>query len=86
MTPHNLMEVEKAIAHLRLNPQPQDERFEELKQQYETVLSLLESEFLGAILTGKWEEFDEFIQGFKVDAADELDNPSSIPCLTTKES
>jgi hypothetical protein len=61
-----LLELEKAIAHLRLNPQPEDARLEELRQQYETVLTLLESEFLGALMSGDWAEFDQFVSGFKV--------------------
>lgn len=62
-----LVEVEAAIAKLRFNPPQQDEHLEELRQQYETVLCLLESEFLGAIVTGDWAEFDQFIQDFKND-------------------
>jgi hypothetical protein len=44
-----LGEVERAIASLRLTPQPQDERLEELRQQYEMVLVQLESCFLVGI-------------------------------------
>jgi hypothetical protein len=62
-----LVEVEAAIANLRLNPQPNDERLEKFRQQYETVLNILESEFLGAIISGNWAEFDEFVKGFKND-------------------
>jgi hypothetical protein len=47
----NLMELERALADIRLSPEPMDERTEELKQQYETVLTLLESEFLGALMS-----------------------------------
>lgn len=87
-----LTKVEEAIATLRMNPQPQDEYLEELRQQYETVLGILESEFLAALVTGRWEGFDQFVGNFKaecttttggVDAADELETPSSIPNLTT---
>jgi hypothetical protein len=60
-----LFELEKAIAHLRLAPRPEDERMEELRQQYETVLTLLESEFLGALLSGDWTEFDQFVSDFR---------------------
>jgi hypothetical protein len=63
-----LLEVEKAIANLRLKPQPHDERLEVLRQDYETLLTLLESEFLGAILSGNWSEFDEFINGIRRDS------------------
>lgn len=85
----HLAEVERAIAFLRLNPQPQDAYLEELRQQYETVLSLLESEFLGAIVTGNWAEFDQFVEGFKCTtktegrAADELPTPSDQTNPTT---
>jgi len=60
-----LFELERTIAHLRLTPRPEDERMEELKQQYETVLTLLESEFLGALISGDWTEFDQFINEFR---------------------
>ena len=60
-----LMELERALADIRLSPAPLDERLEELKQQYETVLSLLESQFLGALLSGNWSEFDQFINDFR---------------------
>ena len=60
-----LFDLERAIAHLRLTPRPEDERMEELKQQYETVLTLLESEFLGALISGDWTEFDQFINEFR---------------------
>ena len=64
-----LFELERAIAHLRLNPKPEDERLEELRQQYETVLTRLESSFLGAFLSGDWTEFDQFINDFKAEAS-----------------
>jgi hypothetical protein len=63
----NLIELERALADIRLNPEPMDERTEELKQQYETVLTLLESEFLGALMSGDWSEFDRFVNDFKQD-------------------
>jgi hypothetical protein len=62
---NSLMELERALAHIRFNPEPLDERLEELKQQYETVLTLLESDFLGALLTGDWTEFDQLINDFR---------------------
>jgi hypothetical protein len=62
---NKLTEVEAAIAHLRLSPQAQDEHLEELRQQYETVLSLLESHFLGALVSGNWKEFDQFVNDFR---------------------
>ncbi|MBD2130707.1 hypothetical protein NDI39_10040 [Microcoleus sp. ZQ-A2] len=87
-----LTKVEEAIATLRMNPQPHDERLEELRQQYETVLGLLESAFLAALVTGNWTEFDQFVEDFKcttktegVDAAVELKTPSSIPNPTTTQ-
>ncbi len=60
-----LTELETALAHFRLSPEPCDERFEELRQQYETVLTLLESHFLGALLTGDWDEFEDFVNDFR---------------------
>jgi len=61
----NLMQLERILADIRLNPEPMDERTEELKQQYETVLTLLESEFLGALISGDWSEFDRFVNDFR---------------------
>jgi hypothetical protein len=60
-----LMELERALADIRLSPAPLDERLEELKQDYETVLSLLESQFLGALLSADWTEFDQFVKDFR---------------------
>lgn len=87
----HLVEVERAIAHLRLNPQPQDPYLEELRQQYETVLGLLESEFLAALVTGRWEGFDQFVNDFRTECttmtegqgADELPTPSATTYPTT---
>jgi len=62
-----MMELERALADIRLSPEPMDERTEELKQQYETVLTLLESEFLGALMSADWSEFDRFVNDFKYD-------------------
>jgi hypothetical protein len=61
-----LTELETALAHFRLSSEPCDERFEELRQQYETVLNLLESHFLGALLSGNWDEFEDFVNDFRV--------------------
>src|SRR4028118_2406326 len=60
-----LMELERALADIRLSPAPLDHRLEELKSQYETILSLLESNFLGALLSGDWTEFDQLINDFR---------------------
>jgi hypothetical protein len=62
---NHLVELERALADIRLSPEPLDERTEELKQQYETVLTLLEAEFLGALISGDWSEFDQFVNDFK---------------------
>jgi CRISPR/Cas system-associated endonuclease Cas1 len=67
------MELERALADIRLSPEPMDERTEELKQQYETVLTLLESEFLGALISGDWREFDQFVNDFKKSDHKEFD-------------
>jgi hypothetical protein len=63
--PNLLLELESALAHIRFTSEPLDERLEELKQHYETVLTLLESDFLGALLTGDWTEFDQLINDFR---------------------
>ena len=60
-----LIELERALADIRLSPEPLDDRLEELKSQYETILSLLESDFLGALLSGNWTEFDQLINDFR---------------------
>ena len=65
-----------AIAHLRLNPKPEDERLEEFRQEYEAILGLLESEFLGALLSQDWAEFDQFINDFRC---------TQIPMMTITE-
>ncbi|HEY9672732.1 MAG TPA: hypothetical protein V6D11_14905 [Waterburya sp.] len=62
---NELMKVEEAIAAMRLNPLPEDERMEEFKQHYETLLTLLESHFIGALLSGNWDEFDQFVNDLK---------------------
>lgn len=61
----HLMEIERPIARLRAASQQHDERKEELRQEYETVLGVLESEFLGALVSGNWVGFDQFVEGFK---------------------
>lgn len=63
----HLMKIEGAISRLRSASQQHDERLEELRQEYESVLGILEGEFLGALVSGNWAEFDQFIQGFKND-------------------
>jgi hypothetical protein len=67
-----LMELERALADIRLSPEPLDVRMNELVQQYETVLTLLESQFLGALLSGDWSEFDQFVSDFRT------------PCILTQ--
>ncbi len=61
-----LTELETALAHLRLSTELLDDRQEELRQQYETVLTLLESHFLGALLSGNWDDFEDFVNDFRV--------------------
>jgi hypothetical protein len=74
-----LTELETALAHFRLSPESCDERFEELRQQYETVLTLLESHFLGALLSGNWDEFEDFVNDFRVtqeaDETNQIEDP-----------
>ena len=74
-----LTELETTLAHLRLTPEPLDDRMEELRQQYETVLTLLESHFLGALLSGNWDEFEDFVNDFRVtqeaDETNQIEDP-----------
>jgi hypothetical protein len=56
------LELERALSHIRLSL---DERTEEMKQEYESTLTLLEAEFLGALINGDWSEFDQFVNHFK---------------------
>lgn len=74
-----LTELETALAHFRLTPEVCDERFEELRQQYETVLTLLESHFLGALLSGDWTEFEDFVNDFRVSQQDDETNQIEDP-------
>jgi hypothetical protein len=62
---NSLIQLESALAHIRLTSEPLDDQLEELKQQYETVLTLLESGFLGALISGDWREFDQLINDFR---------------------
>lgn len=61
----HLMEIKGAITRLRTASQQHDEQLEELRQQYETVLGILESEFLDALVSDNWVGFDQFVEGFK---------------------
>lgn len=87
----HLMEIEGAIARLRTASHQHDERLEELRQQFEAVLGILESQFLGALTSGSWAEFDQFVEGFKAECttmtegqgADELPTPSATTYPTT---
>jgi hypothetical protein len=74
-----LTELETALAHFRLSPEPCDERFEELRQQYETVLTLLESHFLGALNSGDWDEFEDFVNDFRVTQEADETNQTEDP-------
>lgn len=61
-----LLKLETELAGIRVTPPGElDERTEELRQEYETVLCLLETEFLAALTSGNWSEFDEFVAMFK---------------------
>jgi hypothetical protein len=79
MATNPLTELETVLAHLRLSAEPLDERLEELKQKYETVLTLLESHFLGALLSGNWDEFEDFVNDFRVtqeaDETNQIEDP-----------
>lgn len=66
MISKSLFEIERALAEIaNSSSEPDDERLQELKAQYETVLGLLESHFLGAIISSNWDEFEEFVRDFK---------------------
>ena len=41
------------------------ERLEQLRQECETVLGILESKFLNALISGDWTEFKQFVESFK---------------------
>ena len=47
----------------------EEESLEALRQEYETVLTLLESHFLEAIVSKNWTEFDQFVSCFRVEAS-----------------
>jgi hypothetical protein len=79
MTINPLTELETALAHLRLSAEPLDERLEELRQQYETVLTLLESHFLGALNSGDWTEFEDFVNDFRVTQEADETNQTEDP-------
>ncbi len=74
-----LTEIETAHAHIRLSPEPSEERLEELRQQYETVLTLLESHFLGALNSGDWDEFEDFVNDFRVTQEADETNQTEDP-------
>lgn len=40
-------------------------RMQALKEEYETLLVIVETEFIAALATGNWEGFDEFISSLK---------------------
>ena len=61
-----------------LTTSQEDEKLEALRQEYETVLTLLETHFLEAIVSNHWTEFDQFVNDFRAEAsADEVDHPSA---------
>ncbi|HEY9706959.1 MAG TPA: hypothetical protein V6D48_02015 [Oculatellaceae cyanobacterium] len=47
----------------------EEESLEALRQEYETVLTLLETHFLEAIISKDWKEFEEFVDYFRVEAS-----------------
>jgi len=74
-----LMELERALSNIRLSL---DERTEEMKQEYENTLTLLEAEFMSALMSGDWSEFDRFVNDFKKSkraeaSGDELETPTT---------
>jgi hypothetical protein len=60
-----LIRLETALANIRMSQEPLDERTEELRQHYEMVLCQLESEFVAALLSGNWSEFDDYVNLFR---------------------
>jgi len=47
----------------------EEESLEALRQEYETVLTLLETHFLEAIISKDWREFDQFVSYFRVEVS-----------------
>jgi hypothetical protein len=45
----------------------EDEKLEALRQEYETVLTLLESHFLEALSSKDWSQFEEYVDYFRVE-------------------
>ncbi len=66
-----LIRLETALANIRMSQEPLDERTEELKQHYEMVLCQLESEFVAALLSGNWSDFDDYVSMFRHDTEQE---------------
>jgi hypothetical protein len=60
-----LVKLESALANIRMSTEPLDERTEELKQHYEMVLCQLETEFVAALLSRNWSEFDDYVSMFR---------------------
>ncbi|MBW4549214.1 MAG: hypothetical protein KME25_33135 [Symplocastrum torsivum CPER-KK1] len=82
-----LMELERALSHIRLSL---DERAEEMKQEYESTLTLLEAEFLSALMSDDWSEFDRFVNEFRNSvqlgaSGDELTTPTAGSSKTTNK-
>jgi hypothetical protein len=67
---YGLMELEAFLGRLRLNKlerlsEADFQRLQELKEKYETILCMLESDFLAGIVTGNWTDFDELVRTFR---------------------
>lgn len=60
-----LMKLETFLAKLQLDPKPPSQQLIELKEDWETVLNLIEQLFLESIMSGNWAELEEFIASCK---------------------
>lgn len=67
---YGLIELEAFLGQLRLNKletlsETESQRLQDLKEKYETILCMLESDFLTGIVTGNWTDFDELVKTFR---------------------
>lgn len=70
MKVYGLMELEAFLGQLRLSKleslsEAESQRLQELKEKYEAILCMLESDFLTGIVTGNWTDFDQLVKTFR---------------------
>ncbi len=61
----SLVKLEEFLAKLDLDPEPPSPQLTELKEDWETVLNLIDTLFLESIMSGNWTELEEFIASCK---------------------